>query len=683
MSTLNIVTLNIEYFPDPTRGRPVFNGDIYVGEPDTDPEIPANQKQVTLREEDGTLVSVAQPVNTGAGGVPMYNGSPVQMLVDGDYSLKVLDKLGVQVYYVANSDVDDPVFNDITLDAIDSIVNDAAVTGVFWYDTTLDDNPWWPAMAQHQSWFLDLGEFPKQVIITVEGTDGHVKFYNATQSALPLWLTFNGGSAVNMMRSFTGEHSVKMKNGVLVVGSTSSRCKIINFITDSSRNAGADANNGSYKGNIRQRNDGLGFNADGLVILSNVINYVDITSDGIGNNTIAVYTDGGTSTINPDGTVYDSDSPDKQISGYISNELVSVNQADGSVSIWDSTPQADAVPPDTVLTVSSIPALLGTPTVAEQTETKAIGSSLGLTLANHENDTVSRITTDYCAPNQYDDIKGAWLANSKTADRSVNNNPLVENGTVTESAVATGAELKTYSGFGSSNYLEQAYNADLDFGVGDFYIMGWFEATADNTILLHRTDKSGASFGTGARFYLKHSAGGGLSFNTADTALASTTYNTISTPLVVGQRHFIKIIRKTLGADFYVDGVFIETVLGTVRDVDSPTNVLLVGSSYFTSINGYTGNQALFRIGAGGPNASQADEIYRQEKPLFNENAKCTLQGSSNDVKAIGYSESDNIKAICSGDHITRFNDLIVESDEATIATSISRGCGNKEAIGV
>lgn len=100
---LSFVSLGFEYFPDFTQGRPVFNGQIFVGKPDTDPEVVGNQKQVILREEDGTEVPVSQPVLTGAGGVPTRNGSPVQMLVDGNYSLKVLNAQGSQVYNLENA----------------------------------------------------------------------------------------------------------------------------------------------------------------------------------------------------------------------------------------------------------------------------------------------------------------------------------------------------------------------------------------------------------------------------------------------------------------------------------------------------------------------------------------------------------------------------------------------------
>ena len=47
-------------------------------------------------------------------------------------------------------------------------------------------------------------------------------------------------------------------------------------------------------------------------------------------------------------------------------------------------------------------------------------------------------------------------------DRSVNNKGLEVHGTITKSAVATGADLVAYSGFSNStNYLSQPLNSDL------------------------------------------------------------------------------------------------------------------------------------------------------------------------------------------------------------------------------
>lgn len=97
------ISLNIEYFPDPSKGIPISSGSVYVGQPDTDPEILANRVSTTVIQEDGTRVTIApasQPFTTGAGGVILYQGSPVVVIADGTVSVKVLDSLGVQKYYV-------------------------------------------------------------------------------------------------------------------------------------------------------------------------------------------------------------------------------------------------------------------------------------------------------------------------------------------------------------------------------------------------------------------------------------------------------------------------------------------------------------------------------------------------------------------------------------------------------
>jgi hypothetical protein len=99
---LNTVSLPFGYYPDPTQGRPVFNGSIFIGEPDTDPTILANQKTITIRQEGVDTPSVEQPIFTSAGGVPVFNGSPAEILVEGEYSLAVLNAAESQVYYVAN-----------------------------------------------------------------------------------------------------------------------------------------------------------------------------------------------------------------------------------------------------------------------------------------------------------------------------------------------------------------------------------------------------------------------------------------------------------------------------------------------------------------------------------------------------------------------------------------------------
>ena len=101
---MNIVKLSPGYYPRNDIGQPISLGKIYVGAPDTDPLVEANQKILYVRQEDGTEVHVSQPVYTNAGGVPVYEGSPVTLLVSGNYSLSVLTSEDVQAYYISTNE---------------------------------------------------------------------------------------------------------------------------------------------------------------------------------------------------------------------------------------------------------------------------------------------------------------------------------------------------------------------------------------------------------------------------------------------------------------------------------------------------------------------------------------------------------------------------------------------------
>ena len=103
---MSTVIFPYAYIPDPTKGKPISNGQLFFGLPDLDPEIEANRITVGLQQEDGTIVNIApasQPILTGAGGVPLYNGSPVIIVIQQkEFSLKILDKNNAQVYYQEN-----------------------------------------------------------------------------------------------------------------------------------------------------------------------------------------------------------------------------------------------------------------------------------------------------------------------------------------------------------------------------------------------------------------------------------------------------------------------------------------------------------------------------------------------------------------------------------------------------
>ena len=94
----------IFYVPDPEEEGPIEFFQAYFGIVGRDPELEENRKIPYALQEDGSAVPMEQPLTGSAGGVPVYNGSPISLAVNGSYSLKILDKDGVQKYYFPHVD---------------------------------------------------------------------------------------------------------------------------------------------------------------------------------------------------------------------------------------------------------------------------------------------------------------------------------------------------------------------------------------------------------------------------------------------------------------------------------------------------------------------------------------------------------------------------------------------------
>ena len=292
----------------------------------------------------------------------------------------------------------------------------------------------------------------------------------------------------------------------------------------------------------------------------------------------------------------------------------------------------------------------------------AMADSYGLNIFNvtrgidSNNNMVAYITSDYNTGYQYGDCKGAFLSdtddtnktNGQTeSDRSVNNNALTVYGTITKTAVATGAELVSYSGWSASNNLVQPYNSDLNFGTGDFCFVAWIKKAtlSTNHYVLDRNDGSGES----DRFSFMINAAGKMNlYSGATNAQAE------SAAIFAGSSGWrMVLVKRVSGAiTFGLDG-------------DEFSSTTTVGNWSTTNITG-SGNENLFigqyggggtpgnvtynvdygigeianvRLSASAPSAEQFKKMYEEEKHLYNENAKATLYGSSDDVKALAYDE--------------------------------------------
>ena len=224
------------------------------------------------------------------------------------------------------------------------------------------------------------------------------------------------------------------------------------------------------------------------------------------------------------------------------------------------------------------------------------------------------------------------------ADRSVNNNGLQVFGTVTKSAVATGADLVGYSGFTDSNYLLQPYNTDLQFGVGNFSIHIWMKTTGTATRYLYSNYNNSDGGGFAAYMVSNGTLNGWV--NSPNTTYAVNSTRTIND----GAWHLVSFIRSETTINLYIDGDF--EVSGTIP-VGSNLSVLnsepLTIGNYSNSNYAWQGSLALFRISATAPSPEQIAKIYEDEKHLFQTGAQATLYGSSDAVTALAYDDSTEL----------------------------------------
>jgi hypothetical protein len=258
------------------------------------------------------------------------------------------------------------------------------------------------------------------------------------------------------------------------------------------------------------------------------------------------------------------------------------------------------------------------------------------------------------------------------ADRSVNNNGLIVNGTVTRATVETGADLVAYSGFSSSNYFEQPYNSDLDFGTGDFCVMGWVTESASNDHFLTRQTQGDASSvgftllqtGQAPRFFAYDSNGLDVDVTSSiDISSGDTSY------------HLVVAARRSGVLYLYLDGVLVGSG-AAAGDYSNASAKLLIGVKA-TIANQWIGSLALLRISATAPSAEQIAKIYSDEKVLFQENAQATLYGSSDAVTALAHDPDTDLLRVGTSAGRSVFDGLRrIDNTTDAVTTAISASGG-------
>jgi len=253
-------------------------------------------------------------------------------------------------------------------------------------------------------------------------------------------------------------------------------------------------------------------------------------------------------------------------------------------------------------------------------------------------------------------------------DRSYNKKGLQVYGTITRGSVAPGADLVYYSGNGSSNYLEQPYNSDLNFGANaDFCVMGWLNtpSVGGGQYIFDRsvTHDSSRDFQVWMAADLRY-----LTIYVAGGQVATTGNNKYPN----NEWFQYCVLRKDNRCIIYINGEEVVNNLSTVSTIASsnvPTKILY-------NMNSNT-KSALMRISATAPSPEQVKRMFDDERHLFNENAKCTLYGTSDDVKAIAYDDETNILHAGTSSGRSEFCGLNrINNTTTAVATAISASNG-------
>ena len=230
-------------------------------------------------------------------------------------------------------------------------------------------------------------------------------------------------------------------------------------------------------------------------------------------------------------------------------------------------------------------------------------------------------------------------------------------GTLTKSAVATGAELMQFTGWSASNYLSRAYGADLDI-TGAITVLAWIKPanlTGSQAVCGNRRTGSGDYGGYGLNVEagkLRFTAvdGAGASVHAADASDISTTDWT----LAVGTMSAAGLL------SIYKNGVLVDTTASGV--IGATATLFSVGVTNVSGSvsNAFSGGIAPVCVIPAALTAAQILNIYNNEKNLFKTYSPYRLIGTD-------YSLDLDVSAL--------------DNEESPISNSVKSLGGNQETV--
>jgi hypothetical protein len=596
--------------------------------------------------------------------------------------------------------------SELSISGITSSISDTVVD-VFVYDTSKDsDGGAWRKRTQNTSWYNEtLGtatrgtrrEFPAVAVIVAAANQ--VTIYDGDDPDLPLWITFpttaaKGVTALNGELCLCSYATASAYHGLLR----------INFVADQAINH-RESNSATVQGyfiytlsstDLAKIDDGpsswTGYTSEVPNIVNGNCNDLAMTvlpnapiddTTGLPIPTIAVATNGGVSVIKDDGTVVNATGTgiyafSKAITiteenylwwlgdSYLSNDIlrdswaVSLDSFPTSNFTWNSS--TDTMSGGTYYTVSTASEAGKIKIGSANTwawnhqERNALGGPAGLAIhkpniGSETNSLIVAITSDYNTGYMHGDIKLATLSDTDTtnlsggtvADRSIKNNSVNVTGTITRTAVATGADLVAYSGFSASNYLQQPNNSDLAPGTGPYSVSCWIKTATDGSNDQYIFDRGVGGSNSRNLMLVMQTSGRIQFYNTNSSGTASDLQTTDMPSVADNTWHQIVALYDGGAYRVYIDGKASSVTNKIGRNVGNDGTPPLTIGTRFNYTQTFGGNLALFRYSRTAPSPEQIKKVYEDEKFLFQENSQATLYGSSDAVTALAYDDTTEL----------------------------------------
>jgi hypothetical protein len=214
---------------------------------------------------------------------------------------------------------------------------------------------------------------------------------------------------------------------------------------------------------------------------------------------------------------------------------------------------------------------------------------------------------------------------------------------------------------------------------GDWSITHWGKVNGSVTEAFWEISQLGTD-AVGDGSFLSLIVSGNLRFYAKGNA-GSQTWQFASSNIAIGNNNWQMITYSKQGDNLYIyqDGNLAGTkaLAADGRTYNEAASVLHIGSRSDGAGDVLTtGSVSLFRFSKTVPTAAQIKEIYDAEKPLFQENGKCVLHGTSDAVTALAYDDSTSELVVATSGGLSVFKGLSRVDEEDGNFTEVSQQGG-------